>query len=383
MKKFIIILIFILIPFFSGCEKHDINRLDVITAIGIDKTENGFAVIIQALNQYILNPQRSVDIAPVTIKKIEASSVHEAISKSSNHLTKKYYLNHFRILIFGEDVAREGIYKFLNFFLNFYATQHNYNIIVVDAGTAEDLLKIHSSLELIAGIGIYEKIYNSERQYGLGLSTNLDTLLSNIILEGSHFVLSSMKIFGDPEKGSKGDNRQSISPDTYVAVSNLAVFKEDKLIGWLTEKESIGYQYVMNNINKSVVTIVLDDESVITVSITSNKTKIKVNIENDSPLIEIKCQTKGNVLEDMSGMTKFTDEYIEEIQVKTAYEITKMIEDCMIKSQKEFNSDIFQFSERIHRYHPKYWKNIIHNYDSIYPNIDIKVTVNVKLERIR
>ena len=385
MKKVItaLIFMFIFVLIFTGCNKKDIDRLNVVSAIGIDKTEKGFSVTFQVINDYALSPNKKIDIAPVAIRKIESASMFEAMAKTSNYFTEEFFLFHFRVLAFGEDVAREGIYPFLNVFLNYRETQHNYNIVIVDGGKAEDLLKIQSSLDLIPGIAIEEKIRNSSQFYGLGLSTNLDQILSDIIIKGSNFVLSSMKVIGDPEKGTKGDNNKSIDPDAYFIVSNLAVFKEDKLIGWLSEKESLGYQYIMNNIKKSVVTIILKDESVITLEIISNKTKVKVSLENNLPKLKIDCHIKGGVYEDMSGITKFTDEYINEVIEKTSYEVKKMMEDCIKKSQKEYNSDIFRFSEAIHRRYPKYWQNNIDKYDEIYPNIEIEINIRTELVRVR
>ncbi|MCK9537269.1 MAG: Ger(x)C family spore germination protein [Bacilli bacterium] len=385
MKKTItlIIISFLFVILFAGCNKKDIDRLNVVSAIGIDKTEKGFSVTFQVINDYALSPTKKIDIAPVAIRKIESASMFEAMAKTSNYFTEEFFLFHFRVLAFGEDVAREGIYSFLNAFLNYRETQHNYNIIVVDGGKAEDLLKIQSSLDLIPGIAIEEKIRNSHQFYGLGLTTNLDQLLSDIIIKGSNFVLGSMKVIGDPEKGTKGDNNKAIDPDAYFIVSNLAVFNKDKLIGWLEEKESLGYQYIMNNIKKSVLTIVLNDESVVTLEIASSKTKIKVLLENNTPKFKINCHVKGSVYEDMSGITKFTDEYINEIIEKASYEVKKMMEDCIKKTQKEYNSDIFRFSEVIHRYYPKYWQNNIDKYDDIYPNIEIEINVKTELIRVR
>lgn len=47
-----------------------------------------------------------------------------------------------------------------------------------------------------------------------------------------------------------------------------------------------------------------------------------------------------------------------------------MMSDSVKRTQTEFNSDIFHFSEAIHRRYPKFWKQIIDQYDEIYPEMD-------------
>lgn len=366
-----------------GCNKNDINKLSIISAIGIDKSETGFEVTFQIVNDYVLGQQRKIDIAPVSVRTIKGATVFETMAKTSNYITEKFFLYHFRILAFGEDIAREGIQPFLNAFLNYRQTQHNYNIIVIDGGKAKDALKIQSSLDLIPGIALDEKIRNSKELYSLGSTINLDQVLSDIAIKGSHFVLTSVKVEGDAEKGTEGESSKSIDPDAYFVVSNLAVFKEDKLLGYLTEKESLGYQYIMNNIKNSIVPVVLDDESVLTIAVQKSKAKVKAFIDNDKPRIKITCRVRCSVYEDMSGMTKFTSEYMNEVIKKTEYEITKMMSDSVKRTQTEFNSDIFHFSEAIHRRYPKFWKQIIDRYDEIYPEMDVQIEVKMELDRVR
>jgi len=82
-------------------------------------------------------------------------------------------------------------------------------------------------------------------------------------------------------------------------------------------------------------------------------------------------------------MTKFTSEYMNEVIKKTEYEITKMMSDSVKRTQTEFNSDIFHFSEAIHRRYPKFWKQIIDQYDEIYPEMDVQIEVKMELDRVR
>ena len=67
-----------------------------------------------------------------------------------------------------------------------------------------------------------------------------------------------------------------------INLCGLAVFKEDKLIGWLNDIESIAYNMIMGEIKTTVIPVKIDEES--TVSIKINKFKSKIEYHKDKNL---------------------------------------------------------------------------------------------------
>ncbi|HID0835332.1 TPA: Ger(x)C family spore germination C-terminal domain-containing protein, partial [Clostridium botulinum] len=51
-------------------------------------------------------------------------------------------------------------------------------------------------------------------------------------------------------------------------------------------------------------------------------------------------------------------------------------------SQTEYNTDILDLGEFIHKYHPKLWKEIKGDWNQLYKTVDINVSVDTKVRRI-
>ena len=71
------------------------------------------------------------------------------------------------------------------------------------------------------------------------------------------------QIIGDEKEGSSKDNTESSEPKTYLKLSNIAVFKDDKFVSWTTEEESYGISIINNKITEMYIKIKMDDGYVV------------------------------------------------------------------------------------------------------------------------
>ena len=65
-----------------------------------------------------------------------------------------------------------------------------------------------------------------------------------------------------------------------------------------------------------------------------------------------------------------------------AVEIKSLCEKALNKAQKELKTDIFGFGETIHRKYPKMWKKMKDNWDDIFPNLPVNITVEVDTKQL-
>jgi len=366
-----------------GCgKKKDINEFTTSTAIGIDLSENGYKISVQAVNAMVLG-RKPLDISPVIIVTAEGKTILEALMKMSTQFPSKLFIFHISLLIFSKEAAEEGIEKFIDYFAVERFSQHNYNIIIVENETAENVLKVQTVLNLVPTNAIEGKISNSEEIYGLGKNTYLDETINYIKRQGIGLVLSSIIIEGDPEKGSEGDTNKTADPEARIKVSNLAVFKKDKLIGFLTEQETLGYKHIVGKIKISSVNVITKDGDTIALRISKVKTKTDFKLENNKPKIIVNHTVYVAVSQDLFNTIVIEEDIINDLQMRASYEITQKIEACLKRAQEDLNSDIFSFSEVIHRKDPKYWAEMIDNYDNIFSTLDVEVNVETKIKRIR
>lgn len=384
MKK-IILLIFIalfIIPF-SGCaNKKDINEISTAIALGIDKApEGGYAVTVQIVNPIIVS-KKSVDVTPAVIVKSSGKTVKEAMARLSDKLPNELFIFQIELLIFSREVAEEGIEKFIDVFAVDTFTQHKYNIIIVENDTAENTLKIQTIMNQFPALAIHGKLQNSYNNFGLGKETFIDEAVNDIKVKGTGLVLATVKVEGDIELGADTDSNKRTDPDALIQVSRLGVFKEDKLVGFLEEHEALGYKYILSEIKISIVNITLANKEIVSVKISSAKSKIKFELINNQPTIKISGEIEAAIEENVYESIDKNYANIDDFEMKITYEITEMMKES-IKKAKQLDSDIFEFIEVIHRQNPKYYQTIINNYDNIFPNIQVEINMKTKVKRIK
>lgn len=172
-KKTICLLIIIsLILPLEGCwSRKELNELAIVLAAGLDSTPEGNIVLtVQIARPSALGGSQSGQQSGggaqqnnVWVVSQEGESVLDATRYLESKVPRHIYWGHTVILILGEQLAREGIRKSINFFSR---SPHTRETIWVMAarGEARDVLNSHSELEstsaqsagrmIRAGIGV-------------------------------------------------------------------------------------------------------------------------------------------------------------------------------------------------------------------------------------
>lgn len=386
-KKIFILFLFGLMVFTTGCwSRRELNELSIVTGMGIDKVNGEYLLSTQVIRpSSVAGKGGGAGEATIVKYEIKGKTVFEALRRMTNTVSRRLYLSHLRILVFGEEFAREGIGPVLDFFSRDHELRSDFNITIVHKGRAADFLEILTPLEKIPGDKIHKSVEISERIWGSTLMTNIDDLIAQIASKGQEPVLSGIHIKGSLDKGKRTTQLQSGEPEAILQTFNLAVLKNDKLMGWLTEKESFSLDMILDRLKATVIPIPCKKENgkqnYITIEIIRSKTKKKVEITDDEPKIHIQIQSEANVADVPCDIDLTKTETIEELEQKVNKQMKKTIETSVKNVQKKFKLDIFGFGEMIHRKDPKLWKEIQNNWDEKFVKLPVDVTVNVKILR--
>ncbi|WP_368657733.1 Ger(x)C family spore germination protein [Metabacillus halosaccharovorans] len=379
-KKLLIIICMLLLT--SGCwSKKDLNELAIVTAIGIDKTEDGYSVSIQVLNPSELAGNTSSGRTEVVRFIKSGETVFEALRKLSTDTPRRIYLAHLREVVFGEELAKEGIGKALDFISRDHEMRTDFYITVAKGSTAADILNIQTAIEKVPANKLFNALENSESVWAAAKTVKLDELINSIVSKGKEPVLTGIYHYGNAEVGSSIENVHNVSPETGLRIDYLAVFKEDKLIGWLNKDESKGFNYITDNIKNTVVTIEQEDGK-ITIETLRSKTKVKGKMVKGKPVIDIFITPEGNIADVESSIDLTKPETIDKLEKKYNENIKERVQTSIQQVQEEFKSDIFGFGEVIHREDSKAWKGLKNNWDEHFTNLDVNVDVKADIRRL-
>ncbi len=381
MYRKLLIIIFVLL-LSSGCwSKKDLNELAIVTAIGLDKTKDGFSVSIQVLNPSELAGNTSSGRTEVVRFIKSGETVFEALRKLSTDTPRRIYLAHLREVVFGEDLARDGIGKALDFISRDHEMRTDFYITVAKGSTAADILNIQTAIEKVPANKLFNSLENSETVWAAAKTVKLDELINSMVSDGKEPVLTGIYHYGNAEVGSSIENAHNVSPETGLRIDYLAVFKNDKLIGWLNKDESKGFNYITDNIKNTVVTVESEGGK-ITIETLRSKTKVKGKIEKGKPVIDISISPEGNIADVESSIDLTKPENISKLEKEYSDNIKERVLTSIQKVQDEFQSDIFGFGEVIHRADPQAWKGLKNNWDEHFTNLDVNVHVKGDIRRL-
>ena len=367
MKKIKLLMLLLPIFLFTGCFNYrELNEIAIASAIGLDKTSDGYIVTIQVMNtKKASETGTSNDQLKFITFTTSGVTLQDAIRKSILDSSRRIYPNHVQTLIIGEDLAKSGISDVLDMFFRGVEFRKQTSVLIAKDSTAKDVLNIVTPLESLNSKNIKDGLSVDSKYLGIGDNVSFEDLVGTFIDSNKEIILPSVSIVGKKNEGEKIENIETADPSVRLIESSLAVFKDDHLIGFLDNKQSIDLNFVRNKINNTILTYECGDNKYLSSEIMSNKTSVEFL---ESPL---KAQIKINGILNINEITCDID--LEEELKNDVYNTIKYI-------IEEYNSDVFGFRDFLYKNKTKYYKEIKDDwYDSIFPNMDIDVDVNFNL----
>ena len=107
--------------------------------------------------------------------------------------------------------------------------------------------------------------------------------------------MTAVRIQGNPKKGESVDNMKKAHPDAIVVIDSMALFKGDKLVGFLSVEDTRNYLWTQNQIENTSISVPCGKNRFAALRITDSKTKLKGRIKNGKPKIEVDIVMEGSI----------------------------------------------------------------------------------------
>ncbi|UII58643.1 Ger(x)C family spore germination protein (plasmid) [Cytobacillus spongiae] len=376
--------VFLAIILLTGCwNRRELNELVIALAIGVDKTDNGYSFTVQLINPTTSSQATKKGAVGATVRSTsaEGETLFEAWRKLTKLTPRKVYFAHVQLLVLDEELVKEGLKSLLDPLIRDHELRNDFYVVVSKNQSAKDVLSILTYIEPIPALSLKSMITSSNEHYGSVTAYKFDEMLEDLSTKGKELAITGVILEGDPQVGRTSGNIESSIPETKVILDNLAVFKDDQLVGWFNEKQSKGYNYSQGNIISSteVLNCPGSHEGKLTVEIIRTDSKLTARIDKKSPVILSEIEVEGNLVDVECKLNPSDLQVLENIQNQLADNIKSSVEDSIKVSQKEFHSDIIGFGSALHRKEPSYWKKHQDEWDELFPDIRSKVNVKAKI----
>lgn len=378
MKK--IKLLFLILPLFfiTGCFNYrELNELAITSAVGIDKTNDGYKTTIQIINTQKngADTNSSMEQPKFVTYTSNGKNLQEALRNVILESSRRIYADHIQVLVIGEELARDGIYDILDLFFRNSELRKQFQVVIARDSTAEDILKVVTPLETLNSKHIEEGLSVDNKYLGVGEVVDFEQLVASYLDSNKEIVLPSVTLKENEEEGDTIENTESTKPVENVIESTMAIFKDDKLLGFLNEKESIALSFVRGSIDNTVLSYECGDNKYVVSEIINTKTA--VSMEDDPLKAKIKITGNLNINEVTCDLDLEDLKVVDEIENNLESELKKNINDMIDTISGEYNTDVFGFRDNLYKKNPKYYKKIEADwYDSIFENLDIDIDVD-------
>ncbi|WP_026896087.1 Ger(x)C family spore germination protein [Clostridiisalibacter paucivorans] len=378
-KSILLFYLFLLTIMSTGCwDNVDITERSFVFAIGLDKTmDNKIEVTFQVIRPSVIRSSENSGTVEGNTKAVwvisaTGDTVFETARNAIVSTNYKMFLTHAKLIVIGENLAKEGIIDILNILEKEHESNINMDILIAKDLTAKDILNANTELTQIPGMHITESIQSSINVSEFKKSTFIE-LFKVLENEGHEPTIGIIypKVLKDNLKIKD------------LMLQGSAVFKKDKLVGYLNPEETQGLLFATDQFENGIVNIKNPYEKNKKVSIEVNKSKSTRDfiINNNRPILTIKVDAQGNIGEQqgIKDLTKPTAISLLERELEKS--ITNSIYKTVDLAQNKYESDIFGFGKIIHKEDLTFWKNMIDDWNNCFSKSEIRVNVNFKITR--
>ena len=366
-----ILLVVIILITLTGCYNYrELNDLAIVSAISVSKVDEEYNVVVQ-----VVKPKKEQDTSNINQPnfitfKSKGETLQEAFRLIVKESPKKIYGAQMQVLLLDESVAKDNLSDILDFFAREPEVRNEFYVLV---SKNDNVLEVLTPLDNISSQNIMESLEANNKYLGYANLVTFNDLLAYYQNERIQIALPSIYLTGNIDEGDKDENIDDSMVDTSVVLGPLAIFKGNKLIGYLSEEESLAYNIVMDNITNALITNKYDDDKYIVSELIKSKTDLEVDSKNN----KINITVKGNAaikevnynninLKDENNVKKIEDDLNKKIE--------KLVKNSIKNVTKKYNSDIFGFENLFYKEDYKYYKQIKDEWsDKIFQNLEIKV----------
>lgn len=373
----------------TGCwNRRDPNEVDYVVAVGIDMADDGqIALTIQSPSLESLKPQEGGNKEKVKTISVKGKTSFEAIRNYIRAAGRKLFWGHTQIYVIGEEAAKAGVERYLDFFSMDPELRGTSQMAVVK-GKAKDVVESKTQFTSVPANYLGELVRNSTLHGHTPVITFAEFNRMQTEPEGGQPYLPMMRLIEQSEydrqvAGLQTRSSKEPGQTPIVYADGTAVFRGTKLVGTLNERETRGLMWVGKKMKSAIVTVPCGKDCLTSLEMVGGvKAKKKVEIEGERAILTVEIKADLNVA-DRSGNLQKTDEAML-LQLEEGFNkvVRTEVEAAFAKASVQLRSDVMAFGNALSDRNPKLWKEVKPEWEEYFlPDAKLTVKVEGKIRR--
>lgn len=377
-----VLLVIVVLLGLNGCwDRRELNEISFVTGMAIEKGEDQqYYLSVEAINAAELNAQTAEGKTPTITYTMEGNTIAELTDKMHVSITRDLEFSHTRAIIMDEELAREGIAPFLQFLERNSEIRNDIHLLIAKGVKARDIISTTYPVQKAPSLKLDVQIQSMIDEWGGYQDDHLTDFSTHIISKGRQPVSAVVSIEGNPEKGKTMENNNKTELDSLVVLNGLAIFNQDKLIGFLSVEETRNYVWTQNLSNTSISAPCSNDKF-FTMRVNNSQTEVEVDYKNDKPFITVELVIEGDILTSQCKENEDKLKQIKEFEGIMKDQVEKQVKGVITHVQEEYSLDIFGFGEDMNRQHYQQFKKVEDQWDEEFAKAVIEVDAKVFIRR--
>lgn len=369
LKIILSVLLSVSILFLSGCWNYrEIDKMLIIAGMGIDvgRDGKGYHITFDTIDMTggrIKNSKSSMESKTI---ESDGDTLFDAIRNVIRVSGKRLTANDMKIVVISPEIARSGILPIIDYFNRDAEFSRSIDFFVSKEKTASEIIKSKPISSTINSYEIHDMITADKKSLAKEPLSRLYEVNNMLGGEGISLITPAITL-------SQNNNDTS-------ELSGTAVFKKDKLLGFLESDESKYLMFIKGKVKRGVLVLDKSDGiQDITLEIFKSKTDLKPEMLNGKVNMKINIQVEATLDENGSNVDYSKQNDFEKLEKMGEQTIKNHIVQIITKVQKEYDSDIFGFGSTIYRQEYETWNELKPNWDEEFKTLQYEINVKVRI----
>ena len=244
MKTNKLAIIFVLSILLAGCwDNTDLTDINIVTALGIDKDEDGKIIVTVQVVEPAAVPLTSSSngggagqTKPVSVKSYKGETIYDALISMKSIVDKRLFLSTVQVLVLGERFCKDGINDALDYLHRNNQAEYLADVLVARGTSPEQILNIQADMDVISALYIKGTVENTAVRAKVERKMLIE-LFKEIKNKCRQITIGQI---------TKLDGKT-------VKTEGTAVFRDGKLVGWLDQYQTRGYLFVADKVGNPVI----------------------------------------------------------------------------------------------------------------------------------
>lgn len=353
----------------TGCWNYrGLNEMTVVAGMAVDRDPKNGKYLLTFEFVDISTPVKERGASGELIQS-EGETFFDAVRDAKRRLSNKLYFGHNQIVVLSKEIASsEDVVSLLDWLLRDGECRETLYVAISQGETAREVFDVDGADQKLVSYKLQMVIREDKRVTGSTLPVELYELYEVSKSPGRELALPAV-------------HRVESGEELVTEINGMAVFRKEKLVGFLSPEDAKYYLFAVNRFENGVLPF-HDPESGEargTLEVGKSKTQYDIEVEGGEVKLIVKPKLTVFVGELMETDVKLDVAKLDEITRAAEKELEEKISGVIRKIQTEFQSDILNFGNLIYKRNYALWTELEDTWDEKFPTLKVEVRVDINV----